>query len=125
MALLLSLDRATSAYDLVRLYQERYEKPLPAITMYRILEILQGADIVHKLETENIYVVCSHLGAHSNGPLTQFLICGTCCKVEETLMPTNLANELNAALAKSGFRLLRRNLEINCICSECEQIVKK
>ena len=118
-SLLLLSKRAVSAYELVDSYQQVFEQPVPVITVYRVLDFLQKNGLVHKLETANKFVVCSHIDCKSKHPASQFLICNQCLKVKELSISDRKFDELKQAIEQAGFHLNSPQLEMNCICNMC------
>ena len=118
-SLLLLSDKAVSAYELVDSYLKIFHKPVPAITVYRVLDFLQSKNLVNKLETENKFVACKHTSCGNNGSAPQFLICKQCLKVKEFSMSDETVKELQETVDHAGFRLNNSQLEMDCICKSC------
>ena len=118
-ALLLLAKKAVSAYELVDSYHQMFEQPVPVITVYRVLEFLQSKGLVHKLETANKYVACSHIDCKQEHPASQFLICNNCLQFKELSISERKFDELKLAIEDAGFHLDRPQLEMNCICNVC------
>ena len=118
-SILLDSDKALSAYELADLYQEVFAAPIPAITVYRVLEFLQDNDLVHKLDTANKFVACSLFDCKHTRPASQFLICNQCLKVKELGMSGAKFEELKQTIEEAGFHLDTQQLEMNCICTDC------
>jgi len=108
-----------SAYELAESYQRMFNEPVPVITVYRVLEFLQGENLVHKLETANKFVVCSHSECKSEHPVSQFLICKECLKVKELGISPAKFDELKHTIEQAGFHIDNPQLEMNCICNSC------
>ncbi|MDD2324677.1 MAG: Fur family transcriptional regulator [Alphaproteobacteria bacterium] len=86
--------------------------------VYRALEKLQGAGLVHRVESLGAFVACRH--THGKGPdgIHAFAICSQCGAVEELCAPS-LAKSLGR---KSGGLLAEINhsmLEISGLCHGC------
>lgn len=118
-SLLLSAKKAVSAYELADSYKQMFRKPVPVITVYRVLEFLQSKNLVHKLETANKFVVCEHIDCDHQHPASQFLICQQCLKVKELGMSNVKIEELKKMVEEAGFHLKSPQLEMNCICKAC------
>ena len=110
---------ALSAYELVDYCREEYGNSIPPMSVYRILDFLQGQRLVHKLNLANKYVACAHITcAHDHG-VPQFLICGGCQRVEEINVAQSTINALNRNVEEAGFHLVSPQLEMNCLCHNC------
>jgi len=116
---LLSLQKAVSAYELADSYEKLFAEPVPVITVYRVLEFLQGKNLVHRLETANKFVACTQFDCTHTHPASQFLICNQCLKVKELGMSAAKFEELKQTIEQAGFYLDTSQLEMNCICSVC------
>lgn len=114
-------EKALSAYELTEVYQHQFGKSIPAMTVYRILEFLENESLVHKLHLANKYVACSHITCDHTHGVPQFLICGECNKVSEVHIEKPIIESLNANIKDAGYLLVSPQLEIDCICSECNQ----
>ncbi len=123
LSALLELDKALSAYELIELYKEAYGESMPATSMYRILDFLESESLVHKLKLANKYVACSHITCDHGHETSQFLICRDCQKVKEISIPKPTVKKFQSLVEDAGFRLLTPQLEMNCICEECESNV--
>ena len=118
-SILLSSQKAVAAYELAESYQEMFGQPVPVITVYRVLEFLQSKNLVHKLETENKFVVCNQGSCDHKHPPSQFLICKQCLKVKELSMSSAKIEELIEMVELAGFHLKSPQLEMNCVCNVC------
>lgn len=119
LSVLLLSNKAVSAYEIADLYEQMFHKPVPVITVYRVLDFLQSKNLAHKLETANKYVVCTHADCNRGHPASQFLICKQCLRVKELSMSTLNFGELKHTIEQAGFHLNSHQLEMNCICNDC------
>ena len=108
--------KPVGAYDILDVLGREGQRSAPP-TVYRALDFLIDADLVHRLDSLNAYVGCSHPHSSHTG---QFLICRDCRSVAElddkeiSAMVDRKANEL-------GFSAVRQMLEIQGLCPECQQ----
>jgi Fur family transcriptional regulator, zinc uptake regulator len=103
------------AYEIIDRFGRRKARPAP-ITVYRALEFLMKHGFVHRIESRNAYLACTH--NHDGGALIAFLMCDTCGAVGEA--PTAaMAQVLTAAAKKAGFRPTMSVIEITGTCSHC------
>lgn len=104
------------AYDLVeRLSRERRISP---ISVYRALDFLQEAGLIHRIALRNTYLPCH--GEHAAGETTIFLVCHTCGGVDEIASPA-LARGLDGVAGSVDFKPLSHNLELEGECAACRQ----
>ena len=116
---LLAADAPMSAYDIVRAYQARFQKSLPAMSVYRILDLFVKAGVVHKLESVNAYLLCDHLACDHTHDNAQFLICDTCHAVTEITMDSEIHQRLVTGVKKTGFQLNKLQVELHGTCQAC------
>lgn len=103
-----------TAYDLAdRLSTSRRIAP---VQIYRALEFLMEAGVVHRLATRSAFVVCDH--EHGQGEATVFLVCGQCGNVAE-VASSAIDNSLKGAAAESDFEPLHPVIEIAGRCANC------
>ena len=108
--------KPVGAYDILDVLGREGQRSAPP-TVYRALDFLIDADLVHRLDSLNAYVGCSHPHSSHTG---QFLICRDCRSVAElddkeiSALVDRKANEL-------GFSAVRQMLEIQGLCPECQQ----
>lgn len=105
---------AVGAYDIIERMAEQGARPAP-ITVYRALEFLQAHGLVHKIESRNAFVACSH--AHEGQPAAM-LICETCGTVAE-LDAAEIFAGLKAAATAQGFTGHHAIVEMTGLCSTC------
>lgn len=86
-------------------------------TIYRALEFLLQHRLVHRIESLNAYVGCSHLGDVHRGI---FLICRGCGNAEE-LGDGALGEELLQLARARGFEVTGVTLEIAGTCGACRK----
>lgn len=119
LTLLLSADEPKSAYDLIADYDAQFGDAPPAMSVYRMLNFLVDAGLVHKLATTNQYMACSHIACEHAHQVPQFLICDECHAVEEVGMPRTLLEQLKASAGEAGFDMGNQQLEVHGRCRRC------
>ena len=107
-------DAPLGAYDLVeRLGKERRVAP---ISIYRALDFLIEAGLIHRIATRNTYLPCCH--EHPAHEATLFLVCKLCGHVDEVTSP-DVARGIDGTAAAAGFRTLHRPVEVEGECQAC------
>jgi Fur family zinc uptake transcriptional regulator len=104
------------AYDILKRLRREGRRAAPP-TVYRALEFLLEAGVVHRIESLNAYVGCGGAGTPHVG---QFLICRRCNAVAEMDTPA-IAKALAADARRLGFRADRQTIEIRGLCAECSR----
>lgn len=106
-----------SAYTILdRLRCEGLRAPLQ---VYRALEKLVAEKRVHRLESVNAFMACSHPEQHGHG-ITVFIICDKCNSVSE-LESSSIADTILEMTQKIGFLPHTSTIEIRGLCSNCNK----
>lgn len=84
-------------------------------TVYRALEFLIEADLVHRLDSLNAYIGCPDPG---NPHIGQFLICGSCHSVTELDDP-EITELVESKASRLGFSPSEQTVEIRGLCKAC------
>lgn len=102
------------AYEILEELHHENPKAAPP-TVYRALEFLQEAGLVHRIESLNAFVGC---GDPSQPHLGQFLICQDCGAVAEINEP-NITRALTREANLLGFTTQEQIVEIKGRCPQC------
>ncbi len=116
---LLQADKALSAYELIDQCKDESGKTMPAMSIYRILDFLAEEHLVHKLDSNNKYVACSHITCCHGHEVTQFLICEKCQRVDEINIKQSMIEQLQSNVKSAGYHLISPQLEMKCLCETC------
>lgn len=85
-------------------------------TVYRALEFLMEAGLVHRIASLNAYVGCTHAGqSHA----VSFLICRRCRAAVEIDSPA-IGEALTRGAARAGFRVESQVVELAGLCKQCQ-----
>lgn len=106
---------AVGAYDV----QERLAKKgtrLAPVSIYRALEALLEAGVVHRLESRNAYFACH--GHHGAGSVQVVLTCTRCGDVAE-VGGDSVLKAIEAAAAKAAFKPAASIVEVSGVCGNC------
>ncbi|MBT8100668.1 MAG: transcriptional repressor [Gammaproteobacteria bacterium] len=103
------------AYDLLARLGDDARSAAPP-TVYRALDFLVEAGLVHRLDSLNAFIGCpdpadSHAG--------QFLICRVCRSVTE-LGDAQIESLVRDRAGAFGFTAIRQMLEIEGLCERCQ-----
>lgn len=89
-------------------------KPSPP-TVYRALEFLIDAGLVHRIESLNSFMGCGY-AEHTHR--AQFMVCRACQSVEE-IDDSTLERAIDTRARLSGFKLAEEPVEIRGLCGKC------
>lgn len=110
----------TKAYDLLDRLNVEEAKAKPS-TVYRTLDFLLENGLIHKLNSLNAYVSCSHPLKHNE---CYFLICSKCEQVTECCNNV-LAQAITGTANENNFNPSHITLEIGGECKKCTRISKE
>ncbi|SON53814.1 Zinc uptake regulation protein [Hartmannibacter diazotrophicus] len=105
-----------TAYELIDKIALTDKRPSP-VSVYRALDFLIENGIVHRIESRNAFVVCSHDHA-AEGSNAVFLLCETCGVAVEA-EPGDLSARIAAIAAATGFQVNSAVLELRGRCRNC------
>jgi Fur family zinc uptake transcriptional regulator len=115
LELLLTSGRATKAYSLLDDMRQIHPGSAPP-TVYRALDFLLSAGLVHKIESINAFAVCHDLTQCQHGIL---VVCQQCGNVTELHQPA-LREALVEQIENAGYRLAGDGIELKGLCSACQ-----
>ena len=113
-------EQPVSAYTILdRLRDHGFRAPLQ---VYRALDKLLEAGMVHRLESLNAFVACAHrdascCGGHAHGTVA-FAICTGCGQADE-FHDAEIDGRLNAWSRARHFRAEKTTIEIRGLCEKC------
>jgi Fur family transcriptional regulator, zinc uptake regulator len=105
------------AYEILAEIAKDRDKAAPP-TVYRALEFLRAAGLVHRVDSLNAFLGCDRPHAQHAG---QFLVCSRCRKVTEIDDP-ELTRGLASHAEQLGYRLEGSVVEIKARCAQCALI---
>lgn len=108
--------QAAKAYDLLDRIKS-FDQGATPMTIYRALQFLQEHGFIHRVETLNAYVGCSHMEYQHQHEL-MLLICESCQQIEERPAPS-VIEIMREEIALSGFSAKRSTIEIYGMCQTC------
>jgi Fur family transcriptional regulator, zinc uptake regulator len=117
LELLLTSGRATKAYSLLDEMRQIHPGSAPP-TVYRALDFLLSAGLVHRIESINAFTVCHDLTQCQHGIL---VVCQQCGNVTELHEP-KLRQALVAQIEGAGYRLASEEIELKGLCAACQAI---
>lgn len=108
--------KPVGAYDILDSLKQDGKKAAPP-TVYRALDFLIDADLVHRLDSLNAFVGCPDPSSSHRG---QFLICRGCRTVAE-LDDAKINSLVQEIAADLGFSAEQQMLEIQGLCQACRE----
>ena len=105
------------AYDIMDRLGRQGVRPAP-ISVYRALDFLVAEGFVHRLESRNAFLVCTH--RHGAEEPVVFLICENCGATSEASSP-ELQGAIQAAAAGQDFAPRAPVVEVPGLCAACRR----
>lgn len=108
--------KPAGAYEILDSLNREGKRAAPP-TVYRALEFLMGAELVHRLDSLNAFIGCPDPGSSHT---SQFLICRRCRHVAE-LADAEIDALVERKAARLGFTAVRQMVEIEGLCRNCRE----
>ncbi len=86
--------------------------------LFRSLLIIKTPILEPQLNLANKYAACANISCDYDVP--QFLICGSCSEVKEISIKPDTLEELQASVQEAGFELNSPQIEMSCLCNNCQ-----
>ncbi len=117
LRLMAQQNKAISAYDLLDLLRITEPQAKPP-TIYRALDFLLEQGFIHKIESNNSYILCHHFEAPPH--TSALLICHGCGSVTEKTTDA-IEHSLLKLTKEAGFKLQHSVVEVHGICDKCSK----
>jgi Fur family transcriptional regulator, zinc uptake regulator len=114
LEILLRRKGPVKAYEVLAELQRERESAAPP-TAYRALEFLLSVGLIHKIESLNAYVACTHKEIHRTG---LFFVCDDCHSITELEDP-KIDRLLSKTGESAGFKVGAAEIEIHGKCRNC------
>ncbi len=112
---LAKFDRPASAYDIAEAVSASQGRRVAANSVYRILDLFVGANLVRRVESANAYVANAHPDCLHD---CIFLICDSCGQAVH-IDDDGLSGGVRKAAASAGFSAQRPVIEVRGTCGDC------
>ena len=114
---LASFDKPASAYDIADKVSKSEGRRIADNSVYRILDLIVGANVARRLESANAYIANDHPGCLHD---CIFLICDQCGQTTH-LDDDKLSGGVRAAATQAGFAPDRPVIEVRGTCEDCRE----
>ncbi len=112
---ILRTDGVIKAYDLIHALSSDAHSIKPP-TVYRTLAFLLEQGLIHRIESLNGFVACSHPGERHESAL---MICDGCGQITEFRTPEPASEALQEKADLQGFAIQSRMVELHGRCAHC------
>ena len=112
-----STQASVGAYEVLDRLAKKGTRLAP-ISVYRALDALLEAGVVHRLESKNAYFACRHLHQPRMGRRPMFMSCEVCGHVSET-DGEDIFAAIDATVRAAKFEPRVRFVEITGTCGDC------
>ena len=117
LSYLLEARQPVKAYDILDALRHDAPKALTPASVYRSLEFLLQAGLVHRVETLNAFVACAGACNEPHDPVFM-LVCPGCRKSREINDP-DLYQTIFSTMQQRGFQLQGDTVELTGLCPGC------
>lgn len=119
LGLLCCSSRPLSAYEITELFNDTDNEHVIANSVYRTLNDLIKAQLVHRLNTINKYVASNSPEKNQETTFPLFIICSKCLYVEEEQAPDFMVKAAFNKTMSDNFEQITPQLELTVLCSSC------
>ena len=112
---LAGFDKPASAYDVTEVISRREHRRVAANSVYRILDLFVGTNLVQRVESENAYVINAHPDCRHD---CIFLVCDRCGQMTH-LDDDAVTSRVREVALGAGFAPERPVIEVRGLCREC------
>ena len=113
-----STHQAVGAYEVLERLARKDRRRLAPISIYRALDALVAAGLVHRLESRNAFFACHSAHPSHRGHIV--LACDGCGAVAEIAAPQVFDGIMQAA-GTAGFAAERSLVEVTGACGACSR----
>jgi Fur family transcriptional regulator, zinc uptake regulator len=114
-AAIAGFDRPASAYDIAEEVSKREGRRVAANSVYRILDLFVGANLVRRVESANAYVANEHPDCLHD---CIFLVCDSCGQATH-IDDDSITAKVRGAASATGFAPVRPVIEVHGRCQDC------
>jgi Fur family zinc uptake transcriptional regulator len=111
--------KPASAYDIADAVSKAEGRRVAANSVYRILDLFVGANLAHRVESANAYIVNAHPDCRHD---CIFLVCDGCGQTTH-LDDDRVTGDVRAAARAAGFQPVRPVIEVRGRCAACRDNV--
>ena len=112
---LAGFDGPASAYDVTDVIAKRENRRVAANSVYRILDLFVGANLVTRVESRNAYVINAHPDCLHD---CIFLVCDRCGRTTH-LDDDMIAHRIRTVAEQAGYVPERPVIEVRGLCRGC------
>ncbi|TPG12289.1 Fur family transcriptional regulator [Sphingomonas oligophenolica] len=113
---LAQFDKPASAYDIAEAVSKREGRRVAANSIYRILDLFVGANLVRRVESANAYITNAHPDCLHD---CIFLVCDSCGQTTH-LDDDVITRGVRSAAVAAGFSPERPVIEVRGKCADCD-----
>jgi Fur family transcriptional regulator, zinc uptake regulator len=117
LELLAQSPKPLGAYDLLEQIQKSSPKRQAPVVVYRALDFLAQAQLIHRLESRNAFIICPH--RHTQDETIVFMICEHCGRVDEAASDM-VQNSIEQLAKQRSFQLKSKVIELVGLCLTCK-----
>lgn len=107
--------RSLKAYELLEAMRDVHPGSAPP-TVYRALDFLVEAGLIHRLDAVNAWIACHDAGGAPHDLLVVCTHCGAVAEISDPVMSARLAERV----ALTGFKPTSHETEIRALCAKCQ-----
>lgn len=118
LGLLAEAAKPLSAYEIVEAYNQSVDKPIHAMSVYRILDYLKSTQLVTHLYSVNKFIAENHAVSQET-EVSIYATCQQCCDVKKLQLDTATRRNFLQHLQEVGYQASSHSIEVPGLCEQC------
>jgi Fur family zinc uptake transcriptional regulator len=119
---LLETNTPLSVYEIAGAINKVSEKSMTIMSVYRIIEFFEVENLVHKLNSANKYVACSHKSGDCTQEITQFFTYSKCQSEKKSAVCKGVIDELDKLVGRIAYTLASSQFGLQCFFNNCSGV---
>jgi Fur family zinc uptake transcriptional regulator len=109
------------AYAIMDLLSQETNRRIAPPTVYRALDFLLELKLIHRINSLNAFIGCTHPEAHQQSSLktNYFFICSICQDTREIISPA-IGDSIAKVGSETDFKTQQLWLEVTGLCQQCQ-----
>ena len=120
LGLLAEAAKPLSAYEIVEAYNQSVDKPIHAMSVYRILDYLKSTQLVTHLHSVNKFIA-EHHEVSQQEEVSIYATCQQCCDVKKLQLDNATRHSFLLHLHQLGYQVSSHSIEVPGLCERCKE----
>jgi Fur family zinc uptake transcriptional regulator len=119
---LLESNTQLPVYEIAGVINKVSENSMTIMSVYQVIELFEVENLVHKLNSANKYVTCSHISGDCTQEITQFFIYSKCQLEKKSAVCKGVIDELDKLVGRIAYMLASSQFGLQCFFNNCSGV---